>query len=88
MSETFERVARHGLSNQEQAKYQAELKARTKRHGFKNMAEYQAVAGTIASVMAAIDPQTKMFRDPQVAIQKELDQLTAAKGEGGRCACR
>jgi hypothetical protein len=43
------------------AKYEAELKAVTKKHGFRNFAEYEAVAAQISSAMASIDPQSKVF---------------------------
>jgi hypothetical protein len=75
MSELVENLSGRALSKQDQAKYQAQLKARAKRHGFKSLTEYQAVAATISGVLAAIDPQTKVFTDPQVAIQKELERL-------------
>jgi len=37
------------------------------------------VAANISMVMAAIDPQTKEFTDPQSAIKKELEDVTADK---------
>ena len=61
------------------ARYEAELKAVTKKHGFKNFAEYEAVAASISLVMAAIDSQTQVFTDPPTAIQQELEDATAAK---------
>jgi hypothetical protein len=30
-------------------------------------------------VMAGIDPQTKAFTEPQIAIKKEIDEVTADK---------
>lgn len=60
-------------------RYEAELEAVTKRHGFKNFAEYEAVAANISMVMAAIDPQTKAFTDPQSAIKKEIADIAADK---------
>ena len=48
-----------------------------KKHGFKNFAEYEAVAASISLVMAAIDPQTKVFTDPHTAIKKELEDVSA-----------
>ena len=59
--------------------YEAELKAVTRKHGFKNFAEYEAVAANISLVMAAIDPQTKAFTDPRTAIKDELEDVTAEK---------
>ena len=60
-------------------RYEAELEAVTKKYGFKNFAEYEVVAANISIVMAAIDPQTKAFTDPQSAIKKEIDDVTADK---------
>ena len=67
------------FSNQPSAKYEAELKAVTKKHGFKNFAEYEAVAANISLVMTAIDPRTKVFMDPQAAIKKEIEDVSADK---------
>jgi hypothetical protein len=67
------------ISNHPDAKYEAELNAVTKKHGFKNFAEYEAVAANISLVMAAIDPQTKVFTDPRAAIKKELEEVSANK---------
>jgi hypothetical protein len=67
------------FSNSANARYEAELKAVTKKHGFKNFAEYEAVAANISLVMGAIDSQTKVFTDPPTAIQQELEEATAAK---------
>ena len=67
------------FSSSANARYEAELKAITKKHGFKNFAEYEAVAASISLVMAAIDWQTKVFTNPPTAIQQELEDVTAAK---------
>jgi hypothetical protein len=58
-------------------KIQAELEGIAKKHGFASFAEYDDVAANISMVMAGIDPQTKKFTDPQVAIKKEIDEVTA-----------
>ena len=55
------------------------LKAITKKHGFKDFAEYEAVAANISLVMIAIDPQTKVFMDPHMAIKKEIEDASADK---------
>jgi hypothetical protein len=60
-------------------KYEAEMEAVTRKHGFKDFIEYEAVAASISMVMAAIDPQTKTFTDPQNAIKKEIEEVTADK---------
>jgi hypothetical protein len=67
------------FSNRANARYEAELKAVTQKHGFKNFAEYEAVAANISLVMSAIDSQTKVFTDPPTAIQQERKDVSAAK---------
>ena len=57
--------------------FQPKLEAVTSKHGFKSFAEYETVAANISVVMAAIDPQTKAFTDPRMAIKKEIDDVTA-----------
>jgi hypothetical protein len=80
MSAVVEKMMQGAVfSNSANARYQAELKAVAKKHGFKNFAEYEAVAAGISLVMAAIDSQTKVFTDPPMAIQQELEDVTAAK---------
>jgi len=66
------------FSNSANAKYEAELKGITKKHGFRNFAEYDAVAN-ISLVMAAIDSQTKVFTDPPTALRQEREDVTTAK---------
>ena len=60
-------------------KYRAELNTVTRKRGFKDFAEYETVAANISMVMAAIDPQTKAFTDPQSAIKKEIEDIAADK---------
>jgi hypothetical protein len=80
MSAVVEKMMQRAVfSNGANARYEAKLKAVTKKHGFKNFAEYEAVAASISLVMAAIDSQTKVFTDPPTAIQQELEDVTAAK---------
>jgi hypothetical protein len=59
------------------ADYEAELDAIAKRHGFKSLAEHDAVATNISLVTAAIDPQTKVFTDPRTAIEREIADVSA-----------
>jgi hypothetical protein len=59
-------------SDKPDPKIQAELEAIAKKFSFKDFAEYDDVAANISMVMAGIDPQTKAFTDPQVAIKKEV----------------
>jgi hypothetical protein len=61
------------------ANIQAELEAAAKKHGFKDFADYDEVVGNITMVMAGIDPKTKAFTEPAVAIKKEIADLTADK---------
>jgi hypothetical protein len=57
----------------------AQLDANAKKHGFKNLQEYDDVAANVYLVMSSIDPQTKTFTDPAVAIRKEIAQVSANK---------
>jgi hypothetical protein len=66
-----------GASADPNPKYEAELEAVTRKYGFKNFVEYEAVAANISMLMATIDPQTKAFTDPQNAIKKEIEDVTA-----------
>jgi hypothetical protein len=79
MSAVVEKRQGAAFSDRANAKYEAELEAVTRKHGFKNFAEYETVAANISMVMAAIDPQTKVFTDPQTAIKKELEDVSADK---------
>jgi len=79
MSAVVEKRQGAAFLDRANAKYEAELEAVTRKHGFKNFAEYETVAANISMVMAAIDPQTKAFTDPQTAIKKELKDVSADK---------
>jgi hypothetical protein len=79
VSAIVEKMQSAAFSNQASAKYEAELKAVIKKHGFKDFAEYEAVAANISLVMMAIDPQTKVYMDPQMAIKKEIEDASADK---------
>jgi len=67
------------LSNSSNAKYEAELMSVIKKHGFKNFAEYEVVTASIYSVMASIDPQTRVFTDLRTAIKRELVGVNSEK---------
>jgi hypothetical protein len=56
---------------------QAELEAAAKKHGFKDFGEYDTVVDNITMVMAGIDPQTKVFTEPAITLQKDIDALSA-----------
>ena len=79
MSAVVEKMQGIASSDKPSSRFEADLEAVTKKHGFKNYAEYEAVAANISMVMAAIDPQTKPFTDPQAAIKKEMDDVAADK---------
>ena len=66
-------------SDKPDPKVQAELENVAKKHGFASFAEYDEVAANISMVMAGIDPQSRAFTDPKVAIQKEIDEVTSDK---------
>lgn len=57
------------------AKMQSQMEAAIKKAGFSNMDEYGTVADNIQLVMSGIDPETKNFSEPKVAIQKEIDEV-------------
>jgi hypothetical protein len=59
------------------AKVQAEFEVAAKKHGFKDFKEYDEVSANVTMVMAGIDPQTKEFTEPAVAIKKEIEAITA-----------
>jgi hypothetical protein len=79
MSAVVEKMQGAATSDKPNPGYEAEFEAVTKKHGFKDFAEYEAVAANISMVMATIDPQTKAFTDPQTAIKKEIDDVAADK---------
>jgi hypothetical protein len=64
-----------GNSDNPDPKVQAELEAISKKHGFASFQEYDDVAANISMVMAGIDPQSRAFTEPKVAIQKEIDEV-------------
>jgi hypothetical protein len=68
-----------GNSDKPDPKVQSELEAAAKKHGFASFQEYDDVAANISMIMAGIDPQTKAFTEPKVAIQKEIDEVNGDK---------
>ena len=62
-------------SDKPDPKVQAELESIAKKHGFGSFTEYDDVAANISMVMAGIDPQTKAFTEPKVAIEKEIEEV-------------
>ena len=68
-----------GNSDKPDPKVQAELESIAKKHGFASFQEYDDVAANISMVMAGIDPQSKAFTEPKVAIQKEIEEVQGDK---------
>lgn len=60
-------------------KMEGQLEATAKKYGFASMAEYDSVADNISLLMSSIDPKTKAFSEPKVALQKQIDQVKAEK---------
>jgi len=67
-------------SDKPDPKLQGEMEAVAKKHGFATLADYDAVAENISLLMSCIDPKTKAFSEPKVALQKQIDDLNAEKG--------
>src|SRR5262245_11712281 len=72
------------FSNSANARYEAELKAVTKKHGFKNFAEYEAVTASV-SLVRRRSIRTKVFTDPPRANLASTRRLEAF---GCRANCR
>jgi hypothetical protein len=79
ISEAIEKMQGTSFSDPANAKYKAQLRASTKKRGFKNFAEYEAVAANISMVVVGINQQTKEFTDPQSVIKKEIEDVSADK---------
>jgi len=59
------------------AKAEAEFEAIAKEHGFASLDEIDDVEANIVLVMGAIDPVTKAFSEPPVAIKRRIDEVKA-----------
>jgi hypothetical protein len=64
-------------SNKLDPQVEVELEEVAKKHGFRNLAEYDVVAANITMVLECIDPLSKEFTEPKVAIQNEIDAVNA-----------
>lgn len=60
-------------------KIQAQLEDVTKKHGFANYDEFNDVATNVALVLSGIDPKTKTFSEPPVALKKQIAAVSADK---------
>src|SRR6266849_7214536 len=78
MSAVLEKI-QGATADQLPPQLQAELETAAKKHGFKDFNEYDDVVANIAMVMSGVDPKTKVFTEPSVAIKKEIEQVTADK---------
>lgn len=68
-----------GPNDKPDPKLEGQIEAVAKKYGFANMGEYESVADNITLLMSCIDPKTKAFSEPKVAIQKQIDELKADK---------
>jgi hypothetical protein len=57
----------------------AEVEATVKKHGFKDLDEYDAVANSIVAVLDGIDPKTKQYTDPAVSIKQAIADVQKDK---------
>lgn len=78
MSAIAERM-QGAASDKPDPKVQAELEAAAKKHGFKDFDEYDDVAGNISMILAGIDPQSKKFMEPSLAIRREIEEVKGDK---------
>jgi hypothetical protein len=68
-----------GANDKPDPKLEGQLEAVAKKYGFANIAEYDSVAENISLLMSCIDPKTKAFSEPKVALQKQIDEIKADK---------
>jgi hypothetical protein len=57
----------------------AAIQAAAKKNGFADFKEYNSVYSNVSMIMSGLDPKTKEFSEPKVAIQKEIDEVKADK---------
>jgi hypothetical protein len=55
------------------------LEEGVKKHGFKDLDEYDTVASSIAAVLDGVDPKTKQYTDPRVSIKQEIAEIQKDK---------
>jgi len=60
-------------------KVEAAVKAAATKNGFAGFDEYSDVFDNISMIMSGLDPKTKAFSEPKIAIQKEIDGVKADK---------
>jgi len=60
-------------------KIQTQLESVTKKHGFASYDEFSDVSTNVALVLSGIDPKTKTFSEPPVALKKQIAAVSADK---------
>jgi vancomycin resistance protein YoaR len=60
-------------------KVRAESEIIAKKSGFKDFAEYDEVAANILMIVAGINPRTRRYTDPQIAMKQKIAQIAADK---------
>ena len=60
-------------------KVEAAVQAAATKNGFASFGEYSDVFDNISMIMSGLDPKTKAFSEPKIAIQKEMDEVKADK---------
>lgn len=60
-------------------KTMAQLTAAIKKYGFRDLDEYDSVAGSIVAVLDGIDPKTRQYSDPIASIRREIAAVQADK---------
>ena len=71
--------AQGGQSDKPDPKLQGQMEGVAKKNGFASLDEYDTVAENISLLMSCIDPKTKAFSEPKVALQKQIDDVKADK---------
>jgi hypothetical protein len=57
----------------------AAVEAAVKKYGFRDLADYDAVAGSIVAVLDGVDPKTKQYTDPVVSIKQAIADVQKDK---------
>lgn len=58
-------------------KLEAEIQAAIKKNGFASFDEFSSVADNVSLILSGIDPETKQFSEPKIAIQKDIADTKA-----------
>jgi hypothetical protein len=60
-------------------KLEEAVEAVIKKHGFRDIDEYDSVANSIVAVLDGIDPKTKQYTDPVASIKQEIADIQKDK---------